>query len=65
MLLIGDLSWSLQVESVCQKAWRILGLLAMQEILWPSIAEIVEAALPLSRASTLRVCLSNVGPPPL
>ena len=27
VLLTGDLSWSLQVESVCQKARRILGLL--------------------------------------
>ena len=27
VLLSGDLSWSLQVESVCQKAQRILGLL--------------------------------------
>ena len=27
MLLTGDLSWSLQVESVCQKARHILGLL--------------------------------------
>ena len=27
MLLTGDLSWSLQVESVCQKAQCILGLL--------------------------------------
>ena len=30
-----------------------------------SITEIVEAALPLSRVSTLRVCLSSMGPPPL
>ena len=27
VLLTGDLSWSLQVETVCQKARRILGLL--------------------------------------
>ena len=29
VLLTGDISWSLQVESVSKKAWRTLGLLYM------------------------------------
>ena len=40
ILLIDNLSWSTQIESVCQKARRVLGLLYnVQEILWPQATQ--------------------------
>ena len=54
VLLTGDLSWSLQVESICQKARRVLGLLYRR--FYGQTSQESLRQLYLSCATTLGVC---------